>query len=110
VHREPSEQLTGANTMIMSKKDLGIAQVMLQRLNEQRLPYALKLKEGVDKGELLTDYDREFLKEAAEEARFIPALLERQPQFKPLAHQMFLLFAQITAKALENEKTSTKKG
>ena len=43
------------------------------------------MKDRVDKGELLTDYDQEFLKEVAEEARFIPALLERQPQFKPLA-------------------------
>ena len=96
--------------MVMSRKDLGIAQVMLQRLNEQRLPYALKLKEGVDNGELLTDYDREFLKEVAEEARFLPELLERQPQFKPLAQQVFSLFEHITAKALENEKASSKKG
>jgi hypothetical protein len=96
--------------MTTSNKDLGIAMVMLQHLNEHRLPHALKLKDSVDNGALLTDYDREFLKEAAEEARFIPALLERQPQYEPLAHQVFSLFEQITAKALENEKASTKKG
>ena len=96
--------------MTMSRKDLGIAMVMLQHLNEHRLPYALKLKDSVDNGDLLTDYDREFLKEATEEARFIPELLERQPQFKPLAHQVFALFEHITAKALENEKAITKKG
>jgi hypothetical protein len=107
---EVGEHLTGAHTMTVSKKDLGIAQVMLQRLNEQRLPYALKLKDRVDKGELLTDYDRQFMKEVAEEGRFIPALLERQPQFKPLAHQVFSLFEHITAKGLENEKASAKKG
>ena len=96
--------------MTTSKKDLGIAQVMLQRLNEQRLPYALKMKDRVDKGELLTAYDQEFLKEVTEEARFIPELLERQPQFKPLAQQVFSLFEHITAKGLENEKASAKKG
>ena len=96
--------------MTMSKKDLGIAQVMLQRLNEQRLPHTLKMRDRVDKGELLTDYDKEFLKEAAEEARFIPPLLERQPQFKSLAHQVFSMFDYITAKGLENEKASAKKG
>ena len=95
--------------MTMSKKDLGIAQVMLQRLNEQRLPYALKMKVRVDKGELLTNYDQEFLKEVAEEARFIPTLLERQPQFKPLAQEVLSLFEHITAKGLENEKASAKK-
>ena len=96
--------------MTTSKKDLGIAQVMLQHLNEQRLPHALKMKDRVDKGELLTAYDQEFLKEVTEEARFIPELLERQPQFKPLAQQVFSLFEYITAKGLENEKASAKKG
>ena len=95
--------------MTTSKKDLGIAQVMLQRLNEQRLPYALKMKDRVDKGELLTAYDQEFLKEVTEEARFIPELLERQPQFKQLAQQVFALFEHIAAKGLENEKASAKK-
>jgi hypothetical protein len=107
---EVGEHLTGAHTMTVSKKDLGMAQVMLLHLNEHRLPYALKLKDRVDKGELLTDYDQEFLKEVVEETRFIPALLERQPQFKPLAHQVFALFEHITAKGLENEKASAKKG
>ena len=37
------------------------------------------------------------------------ALLIRQPQFELLAHQVLSLFAQITAKGLENEKTSTKR-
>jgi hypothetical protein len=94
----------------MSNKDLGTAQVMLRRLNERLLPYALKLKDSVDKGGLLTDYDQQFLKEIAEEARFIPALLERQPQFEPLAHQVFSLVEHITAKGLENEKASATKG
>lgn len=95
--------------MTASKKDLGIAQVLLQRLNEQLLPYALELKHRVDKGELLTDYDQEFLKEATEQARFIRPMLERQPQYKPVAHQVFALFEQIAAKALENEKANAKK-
>ena len=92
--------------MTMSMKDLGIVQVMLQKLNEQRLPHALDMKKRVDKGELLTDYDQEFLQEVAEEVRFIPALLERLPQFKSLAAQVFALFEHITAKGLENEKAS----
>jgi hypothetical protein len=95
--------------MAMSMKDLGIVQVMLQKLNEQRLPHALDMKKRVDKGELLTYYDQEFLKEVAEEVRFIPALLERLPQFKSLAAQVFALFEHITAKGLENEKASAGK-
>ena len=95
--------------MTMSMKDSGIAQVLLQRLNEQHLPYALDLKARMEKGELLTDYDLELLERFAAEARYIPALLIRQPQYQALACQVFSLFAQIAAKDLENEKASTKK-
>ena len=96
--------------MTMSQKDLGIAQVLLKHLNEQLLPYALELKDRVDKGELLSDYDLEFLKKAEGEARFLPPLLERQPQYKPLAQQVFALLEHIAAKGSENEKASTQKG
>ena len=96
--------------MTMSQKDLGIAQVLLKHRNEQLLPYALELKDRVDKGELLSGYDLEFLKQAEGEARSLPPLLERQPQYKPLAQQVFALLEHIAAKGIENEKASTQKG
>ncbi|MET0659070.1 MAG: hypothetical protein ABW110_13045 [Steroidobacteraceae bacterium] len=88
--------------MPMSQKELGIAQVLLQRLNELELPYALNMKERVDRGELLTAFDHMFLKQSAEERRCIPALVQKQPQFKPLADRVSALYEYITAKAREN--------
>ena len=95
--------------MTTSNKDLGIAMVMLQHLNEHRLPHALKLKDSVDNGALLTDYDREFLKEAAEEARLIPPLLERQPQYKPLAYQEDIKTGESLSAFINGEAAKWKK-
>ena len=43
----------------MSKplKDAGTIQVLLTRLNEERLPEALSLKEKVDRGECLSEHE-----------------------------------------------------
>ena len=50
-------------------RDKGVAQVLLMRLENERLPYALKLKDKVDRGERLSDYDTQFLKRAIKEGR-----------------------------------------
>jgi len=89
--------------MTMSRKDLGMAQVLLKRLNEELLPQALNMKQRVDKGERLTEYDRRILAQVAEDSRVILPLVEKLPQFKLLAEEVMSLFAYIAAKARDNE-------
>ena len=89
--------------MTMSRKDLGMAQVLLKRLNEELLPQALSMKQRVDKGERLTEYDRRILAQVAEDSRVILPLVERLPQFKTVADEAMSLFAYIAAKDRDNE-------
>jgi hypothetical protein len=44
-----------------TSKDAGLIQVLAERLETQRLPRALALKEKVDRGATLDEFDIEFL-------------------------------------------------
>ncbi len=92
--------------MSESSEDLGLATVLLQRLETQRLPRALALKEKVDRGELLDDLDLGFLEEVFADTNNVRPLLARHPEYQELAARMMSLYKEITDKALQNEKAS----
>ncbi len=86
--------------------DTGMIEALLQRLNDFRLPRLLELKERVERGETLTEYDLEFLQGALEDAHSALPLVDRHRELQPLAAKMTALYHEITAKALENEAKS----
>ena len=60
--------------MTNSEKDAGLIEVLVQRLEQQRLPRALDLKALVDRGERLSDLDISFLDEALQDASDVKGL------------------------------------
>jgi hypothetical protein len=94
--------------MSETTQDAGVIAVLMQRLETQRLPRALELKEKVDRGELLNDFDIAFLEEVHADSTSIQALLERHPEYRSLVSRMLDLYQEITARAIENEKRSGK--
>jgi hypothetical protein len=92
MHDEPSQ-------------DAGLIAVLMERFEKQRLPRALSLKDKVDRGELLDDFDLAFLEEVFADAHTIKPLLDRHPDYQPLAARMLGLYKEITDKAMENEKS-----
>lgn len=92
-------------------KDTGIAMTIIERFETQRLPRALALKEQVDRGERLGDMDIAFLKMVFDDVQHINALVQKHPEWQPLAARAIGLYTEITEKALANEKAAdTKKG
>lgn len=82
----------------------GTAYVLLMRLNNERLPRAMQLKEIVDRGERLSDYDKSYLKRVLSEAGEVRRAANKLPEYRDLVKQMTLLYDEITRKALENEQ------
>jgi len=85
-------------------KEAGIIQALAERLEKQRLPMALALKEKVDQGGLLNEADIAFLEEVFAGSAQLKPMLDAHPEWQELAARMTRLYNEITARALENEQ------
>jgi hypothetical protein len=74
------------------------------RLNNERLPRALELKDKVDRGERLSDYDKDYLKRVVSEAGGARRAANKVPEYRELVKKMQSLYDEITSKALVNEQ------
>jgi hypothetical protein len=84
--------------------ELGVIQVLLNRFNNDRLPYALQLKAQVDRGQLLSEYELHFVKKMLEESQHASRLAARHMKYEALVGQAASLLSEIVSKALENER------
>ncbi len=89
---------------MQSTDEEGVIIVLLERFKTQRLPKALRLKDKVDAGELLSDADIAFLEEVFTDARQILPIVDKNPELKGLASQAMQLYREITEQALKNEQ------
>jgi hypothetical protein len=94
--------------MSASKKELGTIQAVLNRLNEERIPRALRLHSKVKSGERLSDQDMVFLQRVLEEANSMRSLVAEQPQYQPLLTRLTALYSGIVTAGLENEKNTAR--
>jgi len=93
--------------MTDESKDAGLIQVLAKRMETQRLPRTLSLKDKVDQGETLNEFDIHFLKEVFQDAQKIMPLVDRHPEWHDLGARLIHLYKEITEKALKNEQTKS---
>jgi uncharacterized membrane protein YfbV (UPF0208 family) len=86
-------------------KETGILAVLMERLEKQRLPRILSLKEKVDGGTPLDDRDLDFLEKVMKDAKKAIPFIDKHPEYQLLATKLVALYNEITEKALELEKS-----
>jgi hypothetical protein len=89
-----------------STLDAGLIATLLERLEKQRLPRLLAIKEKVDRGEPIDDLELKFLEKAIADARDILPIIDRHPEYQQLTTQVLSLYKEISEKALQLEKDS----
>ena len=87
--------------------DEGVLTAIVERMQEQRLPRALELREKVDRGETLEDFDIDFLEKVFDDCMKLKPLLDRHPEYQEAAARMMSLYHAITNQALANEQASS---
>ncbi len=88
--------------MTRAQKQIGIVLAVLNRLNNDRLPRALVLRTKVNRGECLSEVEREFLRRVSDEADSMRTLVEQNPEYKKLHSQVTELYSEIARKGREN--------
>ncbi|WP_045859614.1 hypothetical protein [Teredinibacter purpureus] len=83
--------------------DLGVIEVLMKRLNKQRLPHALALEEKVGGGNKLNDFDMEFLEEVLKDIRHVKPIYDRHPDYQPILTKLMALYTKIIERAALNE-------
>lgn len=85
--------------------DTGIIQVILERFEKQRLPRMIEIKQRLDDGYKLNEFELEYLSEAVHDAKALLPFLERHPEYEPLLSRVFHYYKIISDETLDNEGT-----
>jgi hypothetical protein len=90
--------------MDQKEKDAGTIVALITRMRLSRIPRARRLLARVDAGLRLSDYEVAYLERVFADARDLYPLLDRNPDYGRVVSRMIDLYAEITEKALRNEK------
>jgi hypothetical protein len=89
-----------------SEDEIGVIYALIERFEKQRLPRLLEIKNMVDQGEVLSEWDIQFMYQITHDAQQSKHLIDRHPEWHKFCAEVIHLYEEVAEKALENEKKS----
>ena len=89
-----------------SAGELGIIYSVIERFEKQRLPRILEIKKRIDKGEVFSESDIQFMHQVTLDAQRVKPLIDQHPEWHKFCAEVIHLYEEGAEKALENEKKS----
>jgi hypothetical protein len=86
-----------------SKKETALLMTLFISLYKQRLPRLVSLKNKVNRGELLNEFDIIFLQKVHIELSRASPFADRHPEYQSVMVRLISLYESITHRALDNE-------
>lgn len=87
-------------------EDEGTIEALLERLTKFTLPKALALRDKVNRGEKLSDFDIQFLLEIFERGKKSREMLHQHAEYELLTVELMSLYTDIIEKGMDNEHNS----
>ena len=84
--------------------DAAVIKMMMDQLVRKAIPRALRIRDRLDAGERLNDFDLVFLADVYTDLRYIQSIADRKPEYRPVVLRMVQLYKEISDRALENEQ------
>ncbi len=88
----------------LTPDELGTIEAILQSFDRYQIPQILKIKEDVDRGEVLGEFEMTLLQEAIKDVQVWEHIADRHSEYKKLIAEIASLYSYITQKALDNQK------
>lgn len=94
----------------LTPTELGTIEAVLLGFNRHQLPRLLDIKERVDRGEVLDEYEIIFLEETLQEVQSCEYFAESHPEYKLLVAEVANYYDHISHQAMQNQKIKNKNG
>ena len=76
---------------------------MLKMFQDKHYPRAIRIKERLENGEVLTDHDLRFLKDVLQSAKHAIPFVQKNEKYQKLTGQITSLYSDIVELAARNE-------
>ena len=96
--------MTKALALDIRKRHIGIIQSLVQDIERHRLPRLFRIKDKLDRGEVISDIDFEYLCKEIRDAGLAMHMTVNYPELQELCLSMSHFYKELCDEALDNEQ------